>query len=579
MEEKEIGKAKHLILAVKKTGIFVFAGLCIFFGFVPLAHSASLYIAPIEKTINVGDTFPLQIYASSPEKAMNAVSATIRIPTETLEVVSLVRAGAIVGLWINEPSSVVSTGIVSLKGVILNPGYQGTAGLIVTLNVKAKIAGTAVVSFDSASILANDGLGTSILTGTQRGTYTVIPAGANLNTTTTKMEPEDKTEEKNTETPSETSSDKTKQTQATSTQETIPALPSAPKVVSNTHPNSDVWYKVRNVHFSWSVPRNVTSVRLLVNKDMNAIPTMTHASTMNFLDLSDMDDGIWYMHVRFQNSAGWGGITHYRFQIDGTKPNVLQVSEVKREDISQIPVSFLIQAEDETSGIARYDIHLDESAVTTWKDDGSHIFSVPTALIGRHALSVCAYDKASNRTCSSTEFSIESSGLSDLNIASELTEKGRIAIKGTTAYPNTKITIWMQRDDDRADQITVISDENGLFTYSPEHAIQAGSYRIWAELTDGTRVVSSLPEKVLVGTTHFFETINPLWLLLLFPIVILVILLIIFRRERYLFRLFKRYRNTPVEETVCESVESCPPEVVCVSNDHIKRRVSKKKEE
>jgi hypothetical protein len=135
------------------------------------AYAASLYLTPATGTYKVGDTITAAVYAESTNQAMNAVSGTVSVPSDMFDVLGVSNSGSIVNFWVQEPVKQGSGA--TFEGVVLNPGYTGSAGKIATITMRAKKAGTGSLSFVSASILANDGKGTNLLSGTRGGSYTV----------------------------------------------------------------------------------------------------------------------------------------------------------------------------------------------------------------------------------------------------------------------------------------------------------------------------------------------------------------------------------------------------------------------
>ncbi len=136
----------------------------LFFGvFDQVAEAATLSFAPASGSYTVGNTFAVAVRVSSTDQAMNAASGAIAFSNNKLEVVSLSKSGSIFNLWVQEPSFSNSTGMVSFEGIVLDPGFTGANGKIITVNFRVKSAGTAPISFSSGSVLANDGAGTSIL--------------------------------------------------------------------------------------------------------------------------------------------------------------------------------------------------------------------------------------------------------------------------------------------------------------------------------------------------------------------------------------------------------------------------------
>jgi hypothetical protein len=153
------------------------------FFFLPaFAHAASLFISPAVETVSVGQTFTLGIEVSSPDVAMNAASGDISFPSTELQVLSVSKANSVMGLWIRDPSFTNSQagGDVHFEGIVLNPGFTGSAGNLVTITFQAVAAGNAPITFSSGAVLANDGNGTNILTATQSGSVTIVSAAPSL---------------------------------------------------------------------------------------------------------------------------------------------------------------------------------------------------------------------------------------------------------------------------------------------------------------------------------------------------------------------------------------------------------------
>lgn len=140
------------------------------------ASAASLYVTPSSGSYGIGDTISATIYVESTGQSLNALSGTLSVPSDAFDIVGVSIAGSIVNFWVTEPSNRGSS--VAFEGVVLNPGYSGSAGKIASVTLRAKRAGSAALTYTSASILANDGKGTSILSGTRGATYTIREGAA-----------------------------------------------------------------------------------------------------------------------------------------------------------------------------------------------------------------------------------------------------------------------------------------------------------------------------------------------------------------------------------------------------------------
>jgi len=143
------------------------------------ARAASLSIVPGVKNVIVGETFTLSADVSSPDEAMNAASGDISFPSDKLQVLSVSTANSVMNLWIRQPtfSNGQTGGDVHFEGIVLNPGFTGASGNIVTITFEAIAAGDAPISYSSGAVLANDGSGTNILTVMQPGDVVVGPQG------------------------------------------------------------------------------------------------------------------------------------------------------------------------------------------------------------------------------------------------------------------------------------------------------------------------------------------------------------------------------------------------------------------
>lgn len=142
------------------------------------AFAATLSFTPATKTVAVGDIFNIAVDVSSPSQAMNAVSGDVTFPTNQLRVLSVSNSNSVMTLWVQNPSfsNAAGAGDINFAGIVLNPGYTGNLGNVVTIQFKAVGVGDAPLSFSDGSVLANDGNGTNILTSMGTADMTVVSA-------------------------------------------------------------------------------------------------------------------------------------------------------------------------------------------------------------------------------------------------------------------------------------------------------------------------------------------------------------------------------------------------------------------
>lgn len=475
--------------------------LILVFLFAQLAQAATIYPAPSSGSYNIGQSFSVGIFVSSADQAINAISGTLSFPADKLEVTSLSKSSSVMSLWVQEPSYSNSNGTVNFEGIILNPGYTGSSGRVLTVNFRTKSAGSAPLTFSSGSVLANDGQGTNILSGFGSASFAVeVPTSGPA------------------------------AEQATTPSVTV-GTPPGPQITSITHPDSDAWYPVTIPEFSWDVPAGTIATRLLVGEKPQASPSVTYVPAISSKTLDAMEDGIWYFHVQLRNSNGWGGVSHFRFQIDTHDPEHFSMTKVEVTDATDPTRSYQFDAEDATSGIGHYTIQIDDGEAMEWTDDGEHIYQTPTLGPGRHTIIVNAVDKAGNFLTNFDEFVIEPLVAPTItDYPQELTNKDPFVVKGQT-YPNAQAIIWLKREATEPQNYIVKTDETGRFTFVAEEKLRDGIYQLWAEVVDerGARSEPTEKFKVLVQPTALwrFGTMTANVLSVLIPLIALIFLLVV----------------------------------------------------
>jgi hypothetical protein len=167
-------KKKVFLIALFISGLLLCPG--------SFALAADFGLSSGKSTYEVGESIPVRIYVASPTQASNAVSGVVSFPTDKFQVASLSKTSSVVNMWVQEPSYFNADGQVNFEGVVLNPGYKGSGGTILTVNFKARTTGTAKLSFANGSILANDGEGTNILKKLGQLSLTIVPASVKKET-------------------------------------------------------------------------------------------------------------------------------------------------------------------------------------------------------------------------------------------------------------------------------------------------------------------------------------------------------------------------------------------------------------
>lgn len=494
-------KTKHFLSAI----IFV-----LFFVALPNSvNAATLYLYPSSKNLNKNDTFSVSVNAASADQAINAVSGVVSFPSDKLKVLSVTKGGSVISLWVQEPSFSNGVGTVNFEGIVLNPGWQGSAGNILTINFEAVGTGSAKVKYSSGSVLANDGQGTNILAGMSSANYEIsVPNVAPPAPPVTGPTPAVS------ETPSNQS-----------------GTPAAPQVTSATHPDTNAWFTVTKPSFEWNLDSSITAVRLLVSDKPNSSPSVIYDTPINQKELDELTDGVWYFHVQLKNKYGWGSITHFRFQIDTKDPEYFNITEIPRENNTVPIASFNFDAKDNISGIDHYIVQIDGNEPEVWLDDGSHIYNTPSLKPGKHTLIAKALDGAGNSQANYLDFVVDAIDAPKVEKYSKnISSKDIFAIQGTT-YPNSQVIVSMQHELDKLEVFSVMSDASGRFTYIADRKLNDGVYSFWLEVIneDGARS-NATNEMVTVVRKPSYQRIGEAIIAVLsvaIPLIALVVLLVL----------------------------------------------------
>lgn len=452
-----------------KTSIVIFVLLL----FPSITNAASLYFSPSLGNYTVGSNFNIGVYVSDTNKSVNAVSGKIIVPSE-FEFVSISKNESIVDFWVQEPS--YDGTYLNFEGIILNPGFLGSAGKIISVNFKAKSIGNVNLSFTSSSVLANDGFGTNILEKLENGNYVLNPiisdSTADISTTP------------------------------------IAGTPYATSIVSSSHSDSSKWYQEDTAHFSWDVPDGTISTRLSLNKKSNAVPSVVYTEYINNKTISDLTDGVWYFHVQLKNNFGWGSISHYKIQVDTTPPESFNLKFV--ENKKDLQPSVLFSTKDVTSGIDYYQINIDNNDPIFYEKASTedNLFVIPLQNPGNHLVAIKAYDKAGNHATASGSF--ETVAINYPTITEypyELNTEDVLVIRGST-YPNATVRILLTSDDEILGEQEIKANEAGNFVLVWENKLKKGVYKFKAQAIDenGAKSLLSNPFIISVKGSLWNET-------------------------------------------------------------------------
>ncbi len=491
--------------------IFVFFGVS-----ASLAQAATLSLSPSSGTYSKGSSFTVSVLVSSTDKTMNAASGLIAFPTDLLSVSSISKTGSIVDFWAQDPSFSNTAGTIDFESVLLPPGFTGSSGKLITITFKAKASGTANLNFTSGSVLAADGVGTDILTYSGTASFkitagnepVIIPPVADNGT------------------------------------------PQAPLITSSTHPDQTQWYALKDAIFSWGLTKDVTGVSVLIGRNAKSSPTVLYSPPISTKEVKDLDDGVWYFHVQLRNDNGWSAVSDFKLQIDTEKPTSFDITEIKRNDLTDPKAKFAFNAVDKTSGIDHYEVQIDSGPIETWKDDGTHIYKTRAMEGGVHTMLAKAVDKAGNFLLASVDFIIQSLEAPIItDYSKDVQSDSVLTVSGTTKYPNSEAEVFLKDEKGIVKKYSSNADKDGNFTIISNDRLRDGLYTAWVQVID-SRGARSLPsEKVTISVNQSALIRIGNWaisfLSVLIPLIVLILLLasLLWYAWRRFFLIGKKVRD------------------------------------
>lgn len=512
----------------------ILISICTFFFGLQITHAATMYITPDKPTLGVNELSGATIYLNSGNQTVNNIEGSLIFDPSAIQVESIINSDSILTLWIEQPTFSNTTGKISFNGGVPNPGYKGSAGKIARVIFRTKKAGTSFLSFNSAAIYANDGLGTDITdagTASSKATIAVLESSV----TTPSI-------------PNPAITTPINPTFVASSNK----VPSKPAIESKDLPSEDTWYNASKATFAWKIPTDVTAVQLLHGSFANSVPQVVYRPAISQKTLTNLSDGTWYLHVRMQNNQGWGETTHRKFKIDNTKPTELSIETLSNEDTGD--VSLKLSAIDKLSGIDRFDIKIEDETETislkniiTEKGVSIASTTLPQVKPGMKQITALAFDKAGNsiEKSLSLEFKppfIEKPTL--LPIPQAIDEGSVVSIKGLTQYPSGKVNIYVAYDLQEAEKYTTVADNQGNFSLElnikkgKEISINAtaqNEFGLESEPTNNltSLIKSNLFAKLLGG---FSLSIDYIVIILLLIIIILLIAIIGLYRKLHIVK-------------------------------------------
>ncbi len=441
--------------------------------------AATVNLSPSTGSYNQNTNFSVNINVGSPDQAMNAASATITFPKDKLQVVSISKTGSIIDFWAQEPSFSNTTGEIKFEGVALTPGYKGASGRIITVTFKGKTVGLANVKVVSSSILANDGIGTNILTSVTDATFTIKEA-------------------------------EVKETEVIDLEELKPLEEVVPTeevcepdsiITSSTHPGV-VWRRENTAAFSWDIEKDTLASKIAFDRIPDSEPDIIHSPAIVEKRYENLDDGVWYFHLSLQNNSGWSKTEHFKIKIDHTPPTI-EAREIKRADLTDPKPIIDLKITDKISCVKNFELSMN-GEVLEYEKLASGELRLETIEPGEHELVITVYDRAGNKNESFLNLVVEALEVPEVtDYPAEIKAGEVLKIKGET-IPNGNVEARVTSKRNNFLVKEEFQSASGKFTFEQKD-LKKGIVFVSFRVSDarGAQSQWSVPVEIKVTSSSF----------------------------------------------------------------------------
>ncbi len=314
-----------------------------------------IYFSPRTGSFVEGTTFDIPILLNTRGASVNGLEVRVSFDSSRLEIVRPTGGESVIGVWVEPPRFDNSKGTASYVGVITN-GITTGSGLIGTITFKSKRTGRASIVIDASSkVFLNNGLGSEMNAELGRADYTIL------------VKP-----------------------------------PEGVRIFSETHPSQGEWYNNNSPSISWEKDQGVEGFSFILDNKPSTIPENKVLTSETNKGFENLEDGLWYFHIKATKNGVWGTTGHFLVRID-TKPPAefrpqLNYITASTALIDRALVSFFTT--DNLSGIGRYEIGIIDKAESTSVSpvfvEAESPFQVPLSGSGNLIVIVRAIDMAGN---------------------------------------------------------------------------------------------------------------------------------------------------------------------------------------
>jgi len=460
-----------------KIATFVFA--VVLFFIVGKALAADLIIIPSGATLGLNQTLTVDVKINSGDTSINAAQGVLKFDPTILQVKSISKTNSIFNFWLSEPNFSNTDGKIQFLGGTPD-GVAGGALQVLRIVFTTSGVGSGDLTFMDSSITAADGSGKNIVANKSGAVFVVSSQGGGA--------------------PGKTPAPTTGSVpsgviptpeQIIRTPAPATGSPSIPELKVTVYSDPTQWFNY-DAPFtaSWVLPADVSGVSTLLNQSPRTdAPTISQGLFASKTFQALQGDGVYYLHVRFQNGKGWGPSVHYRLAMDTQPPLPFQISLLTGGLVSNDPAPTLsFNTGDSLSGIAKYAILVNsENIIYTDKDKYQFTPHAP----GDYNVIVKAVDQAGNII--ENKVKLEIVPIEDpviTFITNKVFGTDTLRIKGS-ARVGYKVEVTIEtKNKSLVSQSEVSVDTSGQWSYQLERTLNPGDYFVTVVAKDSQGALS-----------------------------------------------------------------------------------------
>jgi hypothetical protein len=416
--------------------------------------AADISLSPSSQTVEEGRSFVVSVELTNNTTSVNGVAAKMMYPSDLLKVVSISKSGSIIEMWSQEPDIRGEIGVTSFEGIILNPGFSASKGLIYKVSFLPLATGTARVSFSSGNVFANDGEATDVLSSLGSATYTIKER-------TTKDIAEEVKESVRVK--SKTASDI--------------------KITSPTHTSEESWYAKKEVLFDFLLDNRATDIsyEFGISSDLVSRQRVLATSSLAFFAKKD---GVYQIKIKQKVGGVWREDSFFTSRVDTKVPYDVTSKLSFPKVSSKVFQTVELMGKDETSGISHFEVRLNDGSSRTIKADanGRAKVSLPKASFGENILSISAFDLANNQKTIEERFMVTPLDVPKVRAFTKMIKQGEMLTISGSTYPSALVKVVATRENVLLEKVVTANQYGNFFISEP--LSEAGIYELQVMVED-----------------------------------------------------------------------------------------------